>query len=224
MSHTSHSYHQLTSTTRQQSVRSQGHADLTNLLRLRAREIRPGGHLLIVIPTTPSSTVKLHWEATAQVLKRCLEDGTMTPAQYRAFSGPWFQPTEEDLRQILSSVRDLWHLPMPWAYPTLPHPVWTKLQGSMKTWQDYEEYAEGFAGFFMALIRDPLVRALRGGEGAELQSLSATEDMVLRQFTMRFKEAVLSDSLRDKRAESSWLVARLVRKPVAKLLEPKANL
>ncbi|KAL1610496.1 hypothetical protein SLS60_002165 [Paraconiothyrium brasiliense] len=194
------------------------------LLRLRAKEIRPGGHLLMVIPTTPSSTVKLHWEATVQALKRCLKHGTITPAQYRAFSGPWFQPTEEDLQQILSDVRDLWYLPMPWAYPTLPHPVWTKLQGSEKTRQDYEEYAEGFAGFFMALIRDSLVRALRGGDGKQLQYLSASEDIALRQFTMSFKEAVLSDSLRDKRAESSWLVTRLVRKPGAQMLESRANL
>ncbi|KAK7184034.1 hypothetical protein DPSP01_010487 [Paraphaeosphaeria sporulosa] len=208
----------------QANIRSQGLEDLTKLLCLRAREIKPGGHLLVVIPTTPASSVKVYWEAFLEAFKRCLKDGTITPEQWRAFRAPFFQPTEDDLRQILTTVRDLWHLPIPWAYHTLAHPAWKTLQDSEKTQQDYEEYVDGIAGFFMALIRDVLVRALRGGEGINLECPAANEQSILQQVTTRFREAVLSEELRNKRPESCWLAMRLVRKHGVNILEAKANL
>ncbi|KAF9729719.1 hypothetical protein PMIN06_004945 [Paraphaeosphaeria minitans] len=208
----------------QAHIRSQGLTDLTKLLRLRAREIKPGGHLLVVIPTTPASSVKVYWEAFQQASLSCLTDGTITPEQWRAFRAPFFQPTEDDLRQILATVQDLWHLPMPWSYPTLAHPAWTALQGSEKTQQDYEEYVDGIAGFFMALIRDVLVRALRGGEVTSAERPAPNEEAILQQATTSFREAILSDGLRNKRPESCWLVMRLVREHGAKMSEAKANL
>jgi hypothetical protein len=205
-------------------MRPQGHADLTKLLRLRAREIRPGGHLLMVTPTSPASTVKLYWEALLLAFKSCLEDGTVSQAQWRAFRAPFFQPTDEDLRQVLSTVQDLWHVPMPWGCPTLPHPAWTTLQDSRKTRQDYEEYANGITGFFMALIYDVLMRALRGAEGTKLECPAAAEEAILQQIKKRFKEAILSESLRHKCPESSWLVVRLLRKAGARASNSKAKL
>lgn len=209
---------------RQAKIRSQGLIDLTKLLRLRAREIKPDGHLLVVIPTTAASIVKLYWEAFLQASKSCLKDGTITPEQWRAFRAPFVQPTENDLRQILATLQDLWTLPMPWACPMLPHPAWTTLQESKKNRHDYEEYVDGITGFFMALIRDVLVRALRGGEGMKSQGAAVAEEDILQEYTKRFREAVLSDELRYKRPESSWLVLRLVRKHVARTSDSKAHL
>lgn len=174
------------------------------------------------MPKSPASTVKVYWEAFLQAAKSCLDDGIITSEQWYAFRAPFFQPTEDDLRQVLDTVEDMWYLPKPWAYPTLAHPAWTALQHSEKSQQDYEKYVDGIAGFFLALIRDVLVRGLRGGEG--IASPAANEESIIQQVMSSFRVAMLSDDCRNKRPESSWLVMRLVRKHGVNTSKARAHL
>ncbi|KAF1972641.1 hypothetical protein BU23DRAFT_155498 [Bimuria novae-zelandiae CBS 107.79] len=204
--------------------RLQGHADLTKLIRLRAREIKPDGHLLLVLATSNASSTKLHLEALFTAVGKCFKDDIITEQQYHAFSGPWFFPTEKDLRQILSAVRDDWPLPAPWMYPVISHPAWAKLQRSEKTYRDYEVYAEDMVDFIMSVATDTLVRAWRCGVSNDLQVLSAEEEKFLEEFKSRYKETLLSEPLRSRRGEGSWLVARLVRRSEGQTLEIMARL
>ncbi|KAJ4298855.1 hypothetical protein N0V90_004098 [Kalmusia sp. IMI 367209] len=212
-----------------ESVRLQGHVDMVKLLRLRANEIKPGGQLIIAMVTNAASnTPKVHYEATVQALKKCLEDGLMTPEQYNAFRAPIFEPTEDDLQQILSAVQDLWSLPKPWGRSTIPHPSWAKLQQSEKTSRDYDEFAEGIAGFILAIYSGILIKALRSGHHATEQALrktkSADEDRFLAEFKKRFIEAILSERLRHRPVAGHWLIMRLIRKATKEEVGPRIML
>lgn len=125
----------------------------------------------------------------------------MSDEQYRAFRVPWFSPTGEDLEQVLLSVQKYWKPAMDWSHSTIPHPVCEKFRNSDKTDVEYEACAKGIAGFMMPLVTPALIAVYRYSDPLDF----------LGRFKTMYEEVLLSELLKGRAAEGSWLVVRLVR-------------
>uniref|UniRef100_A0ACD5TLH6 Uncharacterized protein n=1 Tax=Avena sativa TaxID=4498 RepID=A0ACD5TLH6_AVESA len=79
--------------------------DFTLFLELRAKELVPGGRLVISLPGRRSDEVSsksIHlWETLAQILRVMALEGVIDKAKYDSFYVPMYGPSDQDLREFI---------------------------------------------------------------------------------------------------------------------------
>lgn len=90
--------------------------DFTLFLELRAKELVPGGRMVVSIPGKYSdemaSKSSHFWEIVAQILRGMALEGVIDRAKFESFYVPMYGPSEEELREIIQeagsfSIRDI---------------------------------------------------------------------------------------------------------------------
>ncbi|XP_047058913.1 probable jasmonic acid carboxyl methyltransferase 2 [Lolium rigidum] len=79
--------------------------DFTLFLELRAKELVPGGRMVVSLPGRRSDELASKfshiWEAIAQILRVMASEGVISKLKFESFYVPMYAPSDEELREII---------------------------------------------------------------------------------------------------------------------------